>query len=59
MSVNYAAILVAPFIIDAVDDIFHTTNDRFAFMFNGVISLLLAIATAILYRRNRVLGSDD
>jgi MFS family permease len=59
MSVNYAAILVAPFIIDGVDHLFHTTSHRFAFMFNAAITILLAIAAAILYRHNRVLGSDD
>lgn len=59
MSVNYAAILIAPFIIDGVDHLFHTTSHRFAFMFNAAITILLAIAAAILYRHNRILGSDD
>lgn len=59
MAVNYAAILVAPLLIDAIDHIFHTTSHRFAFMANAIITILLAIATAFLYRRNRVLGSDD
>jgi len=43
MAVNYCAILVAPFIIDGVDAIFHTSQHSFAFLCNGVISLLLAL----------------
>lgn len=43
MAVNYFAILVAPFIIDGVDAIFHTSQHSFAFLCNGVISLLLAL----------------
>ena len=59
MSVNYAAILLAPFIIDGVDHIFATSNHSFAFGFNAIITLLMAIAAALTYRHNRVLGSDD
>ena len=59
MSVNYAAILVAPFIIDGVDHIFDTSSPRFAFGFNAMATLLLAVAAALTYRHNRVLGSDD
>ena len=59
MAVNYAAILIAPFLIDGIDHLFHVTSHRFAYAANGAITLLLAIAAAILYRRNRVLGSDD
>jgi MFS family permease len=59
MAVNYAAILIAPFLIDGIDHLFHVTSHRFAYAANGAITLLLAIAAAVLYRRNRVLGSDD
>ena len=59
MAVNYAAILIAPFLIDGIDHLFHVTSHRFAYAANGAITLLLAIAAAILYRSNRVLGSDD
>ena len=43
MAVNYLAILVAPFIIDSIDYLFHTTNHAFAFLFNGIVGLVLAI----------------
>lgn len=43
MAVNYLAILVAPFIIDAIDWMFHTKSHSFGFVANGVISFLLAI----------------
>lgn len=59
MAVNYAAILIAPFLIDGIDHLFHVTSHHFAYAANGAITLLLAIAAAILYRSNRVLGSDD
>ena len=43
MAVNYLAILVAPFIIDGIDDLFHTTHHAFAFLFNGIVGLVMAI----------------
>ena len=59
MVVNYLAILVAPFIIEYIDWLFHTTSHSFAFIFNSLVTTLLAAATLLLYRHNRVLGSDD
>ena len=59
MAVNYLAILVAPFIIDFIGHIFHSASHTLAFKANALITLALAIATLILYRRSRVLGSDD
>ena len=59
MAVNYFAILVAPFIIDAIDTLLHASTYRFAFLFNGLCTLLLALLAALLCRNNRVLGSDD
>ena len=59
MAVNYLAILVAPFIIDLTGRIFDSESHTLAFKTNAIISLALAIATALLYRRSRVLGSDD
>jgi hypothetical protein len=43
MAVNYLAILVAPFIIDGIDDLFHTTHHAFAFLFNGIVGLVMAL----------------
>lgn len=59
MAVNYLAILVAPFLMDGIDHLFATTKPNFAFLANGIVTLLIAILAALLYRRNRVLGSDD
>jgi MFS family permease len=59
MVVNYLAILVAPFIIDYIDKLFHTTSHEFAYLINGILSLILALITVVMFRHNRVLGSDD
>lgn len=59
MAVNYLAILVAPFLMDGIGHLFSTTKPSFAFLANGIVTLLIAILTALLYRHNRVLGSDD
>ena len=59
MVVNYLAILVAPFIIDATDDIFHATHHRLAYLVNGVLTFVLAIITLFMLRRSPVFGSDD
>lgn len=59
MTTNYLAILVAPFMIDGIDHIFHATDLTFAYIFNSIVVLALAIATALTFKRNRVLGSDD
>ena len=48
MAVNYLAILVAPFIIDVVDSLFHTSNHAFAFLFNGIVGLILALGAIFL-----------
>ena len=59
MTTNYFAILVAPFMIDGIDYLFHADNHTFAYMFNSIVVLLIAIAAALTYKHNRVLGSDD
>ena len=59
MVVNYLAILVAPFIIDATDDIFHATHHRLAYLVNGILTFMLAIVTLFMLRRSPVFGSDD
>ena len=53
MAVNYLAILVAPFIIDVVDSLFHTTNHAFAFLFNGIVGLLLALGAIFVGRGSK------
>ena len=59
MVVNYLAILVAPFIIDLIDKLFHTTSHEFAYLINGILTLIIALVTLLTLRHNRVLGSDD
>ncbi|MBQ4498696.1 MAG: MFS transporter [Alistipes sp.] len=59
MAVNYLAILVAPFIIEAVGKLFDKASPSFGFIFNGIVTLLLALVTLLSYRRSRILGSDD
>ena len=59
MTTNYFAILVAPFMIDGIDHLFHATGHTFAYLFNSIVVLIIAVATALTYKRNRVLGSDD
>ena len=59
MSVNYLAILVAPFVIDGFGHLFHRSDPDFSFMLNGVMTLVLAAVAAALHSRNRVFGSDD
>ena len=59
MVVNYLAILVAPFIIEIIDKLFHTSSHEFAYLINGVLSLVIALITLVTFRHNRVLGSDD
>ena len=59
MVVNYLAILVAPFIIEFIDKLFHTSSHEFAYLINGVLSLVIALITLVTFRHNRVLGSDD
>ena len=59
MVVNYLAILVSPFIIEIIDKLFHTSSHEFAYLVNGVLSLVIALITLATFRHNRVLGSDD
>ena len=59
MAVNYLAILVAPFIIDAIDWVFHTKSHSFGFVANGVISFLLAIVFLLFNRPYSSIKNND
>lgn len=59
MTTNYLAILVAPFMIDGIDRVFHATSHTFAYLFNSIVVIGIAIAALFTSRTNRVLGSDD
>ena len=43
MSANYLAILLSPFINDFVTFIFHTKSQQFPFLFNMIVTLILAV----------------
>ncbi len=59
MAINYLAILLAPFIIEALGELFSDSTPTFAFLTNALMTLLLAFAAVLLAPRSRVLGSDD
>ena len=59
MAVNYLAIVVAPFLIEATNRVFHTSSYRFAFLCNGLITLIIAIVALFTMKKSRVLGNDD
>ena len=59
MAVNYFAILVAPFMVTGVDKLFGESSPSFAFLFNGLATLVLAAVALLLVKRSRVFGSDD
>lgn len=43
MAMNYLAILLCPFIIDALGSVFHTKSQQFPFILNMVIALIAAV----------------
>ena len=59
MAVNYFAILVAPFMVTGVDKLFGESSPSFAFLFNGLATLVLAAVALLFVKRSRVFGSDD
>lgn len=59
MAVNYLAIVVAPFLIELTNRLFHTSSYRLAFMVNGLITLVIAIVALSTRQRSRIFGNDD
>jgi len=59
MAINYLAILLAPFIIEAFAELFGDSTPTFAFLTNALITLVLAFAAVLFAPHSRVLGSDD
>lgn len=57
MSVNYLAVMVCPFIVDLLRRIFRTHSDRFPFLFNALLVLVLVVLT-FLRRDSFTLGLD-
>lgn len=58
MSMNYLAVMICPFIMDLVRELFHTHSDRFPFFFNAVPVLIVA-AVARFRRGNFALGLEE
>lgn len=56
MSMNYLAILLCPFIIDAIKDILNIETQQFAFIFNMIIAVITALFTYL--KRNTFLFRD-
>lgn len=59
MAINYLAILLAPFIIDAFGVLFDDNAPTFAFLTNALITIVIAFAAVLFAPHSRVLGSDD
>lgn len=52
MTMNYVAILVAPFVVDVAQHIFAAKTPAFAFVLNGAISLLSFLFMFLLQKKN-------
>ena len=59
MAVNYLTIVIAPFMIDGIDRLFNTTSYSFPFLFNGAITLIIALVAILRAPHDKVLGSDE
>lgn len=58
MSMNYLAVLSCPFMMELFRDLFHTHSDRFPFLFNAVLVLVVAVI-ALRRRENFTLGLSE
>lgn len=58
MAMNYLAVMICPFLLSLLRDLFHIHHETFAFRLNGVLVLLLALV-ALWNRRGFVLGLDE
>ena len=57
MAMNYLAVMACPFVVDFLRHLFHAQGDRFPFLLNALLTLILAAAAGL--RRNRfTLGLD-
>lgn len=58
MSMNYLSVMICPFIVSLLRELFGTHSDRFPFFFNA--ALALAVAAAAFFRRgNFTLGLEE
>lgn len=58
MSMNYLAVMICPFIVSLLREIFGTHSDRFPFFFNAALALIVA-AAAYFRRGNFTLGLEE
>lgn len=58
MTMNYLAVLLCPFMLSLVRDLFHVTGESFSFRLNAILVLVVAVA-ACCHRRGFVLGLDE
>lgn len=58
MAMNYLAVLLCPFLLSLLRDLFHVTGQEFAFRLNAIMVLIVAIS-ACCHRRGFVLGLDE
>lgn len=45
MAMNYLAVMICPFVVDLFRDLFHTHGEQFPFLFNAVLTLVMAAVT--------------
>lgn len=53
MSMNYVAIVIAPFIVDWAQDLLHVKGERFPFAFNAVLGFVAVLVLALMNIRNK------
>lgn len=58
MSMNYLAVMICPFIVSLLREIFGTHSDRFPFFFNAALVVIVA-AAAYFRRGNFTLGLEE
>ncbi len=58
MSMNYLAVLLCPFLLSLVRDLFHVSGETFSFRLNAALVLVVTIA-ACCHRKSFVLGLDE
>lgn len=58
MAMNYLAVLLCPFLLTLLRDLFHVTSEVFAFRLNAILVLIVAVV-ACCHRRGFVLGLDE
>ena len=53
MSMNYVAIVIAPFVVDWAQDLLHVKCERFPFAFNAVLGFVAVLVLALMNIRNK------